>query len=405
MFSIDTESGFKDAVYITGAYGLGENVVQGTVNPDQYYVFKPTLSLGYDAVIEKRLGTKTKKLVYRSQGRGTRQAAVPLQERNRFILDDSEVLDLARWACIIEEHYRTPMDIEWAKDGLTGGLFVLQARPETVHAREGGAVLRTYVLEEEGRLLLTGESVGMKIGQGKVRVIATAADIDQFQEGEVLVTDMTDPDWEPIMKIAGAIVTNQGGRTCHAAIVSRELGVPCVIGTGTGTRTLAKADTVTIDCSEGRGKVYKGLLKYRVDEVALDSVPNPRTQIMINVGIPDEAFIKGQIPNDGVGLAREEFIINSYIRVHPLALINYSQLKERAADDPRIARVVRAIDNGPRHTKTSRSSTWTTLPWASRRSARGSSPTTSSCASPTSRRTSTRASSGDTSTSRWRAIP
>lgn len=344
MFSIDTESGFKDAVYITGAYGLGENVVQGTVNPDQYYVFKPTLSLGYDAVIEKRLGTKTKKLVYRSQGRGTRQAAVPLQERNRFILDDSEVLDLARWACIIEEHYRTPMDIEWAKDGLTGGLFVLQARPETVHAREGGAVLRTYVLEEEGRLLLTGESVGMKIGQGKVRVIATAADIDQFQEGEVLVTDMTDPDWEPIMKIAGAIVTNQGGRTCHAAIVSRELGVPCVIGTGTGTRTLAKADTVTIDCSEGRGKVYKGLLKYRVDEVALDSVPNPRTQIMINVGIPDEAFIKGQIPNDGVGLAREEFIINSYIGIHPMALINYSQLKERAADDPRIARVVRAID-------------------------------------------------------------
>ncbi|TFH37323.1 MAG: phosphoenolpyruvate synthase [Dehalococcoidia bacterium] len=344
MFSIDTESGFKDAVYITGAYGLGENVVQGTVNPDQFYVFKPTLREGYDAIIERKLGTKTKKLVYRSTGRGTRQAAVALRDRHRYILNDKEILELARWACIIEDHYGKPMDIEWAKDGQTEGLFILQARPETVHARRSGAVLTTYVLEEPGRLLLTGESVGMKIGQGKVHVIGNASEIDSFREGEVLVTDMTDPDWEPIMKIAGAIITNQGGRTCHAAIVSRELGVPCVIGTGTGTRSLAKADTVTIDCSEGLGKVYAGMLKYRVDEVALDSVPRPRTRIMINVGIPDEAFIKGQIPNDGVGLAREEFIINSYIGIHPMALIEYDRLKERAAGDPRIARVVRAID-------------------------------------------------------------
>ncbi len=344
MFSIDTESGFRDAVYITGAYGLGENVVQGTVNPDQFYVFKPTLQQGYRAVIERTLGTKARKLVYRSSGRGTRQLPVTRRDRNRFILSDDELLELARWACIIEDHYGKPMDIEWAKDGLTGGLFVLQARPETVHTRQGGAVLTTYVLEEQGKLLLTGESVGMKIGQGKVHMIANSSEIDTFREGEVLVTDMTDPDWEPIMKIAGAIVTNQGGRTCHAAIVSRELGVPCVIGTGSGTRTLAKADAITIDCSEGRGKVYEGLLKYRVDEVALDSVPRPRTAIMINVGIPDEAFIKGQIPNDGVGLAREEFIINSYIGIHPLALLNYDELKQRADGDARIARVVRAID-------------------------------------------------------------
>ncbi len=344
MFSIDTESGFRDAVYITGAYGLGENVVQGTVNPDQFYVFKPTLLKGHRAIIEKRLGTKVKKLVYRASGRGTRQVPVSQHDRNRFVLEDEEILQLARWACIIEEHYGKPMDIEWAKDGITGGLFVLQARPETVHAREGGALLRTYVLEEKGNLLLTGESVGMKIGQGKVHVIADASEIETFAEGEVLVTDMTDPDWEPIMKIAGGIITNQGGRTCHAAIVSRELGVPCVIGTGSGTRTLAKAQSVTIDCSEGQGKVYDGMLKYRVDEVALNGVPRPRTRIMINVGIPDEAFIKGQIPNDGVGLAREEFIINSYIGIHPMALIQYESLKQRAAGDARIARVVREID-------------------------------------------------------------
>jgi len=344
MFSIDTESGFRDAVYITGAWGLGENVVQGIVNPDQFYVFKPTLRDGFRPIIEKRLGTKTKKLVYRPTGHGTRQASVPIPDRNRFVVDDDEVLQLARWACIIEEHYGKPMDIEWARDGQTDKLFILQARPETVHAREGGAVLMTYVLEESGKLLATGESVGMKIGQGRVNVISSAADIQKFNEGEVLVTAMTDPDWEPIMKIAGAIVTNQGGRTCHAAIVSRELGVPCVIGTGNGTKLLAKADRITVDCSEGRGKVYDGLLKFRVDEVALKDVPRPRTNIMINVGIPDEAFIKGQIPNDGVGLAREEFIINSYIGIHPMALIQYERLKERAASDPRVARIVRAID-------------------------------------------------------------
>ena len=347
-FSIDTESGFKEAVYITGAYGLGENVVQGIVNPDQFYVFKPTLRQGFREVLEKRLGTKAQKLVYETKGHGTKQANVSRDDRARFILSDDEVLQLAEWACVIEEHYGKPMDIEWAKDGLTGELFILQARPETVHSREGEAVLTTYVLEEQGKLLVTGESVGTKIGQGKVHVIADASEIHSFREGEVLVTEMTDPDWEPIMKIAGGIVTNKGGRTCHAAIVSRELGVPCVIATETGTTALAGVDEVTVDCSEGQGKVYQGLLKYRVDETQLNQVPRPRTKIMMNVGIPDEAFIKGQIPNDGVGLAREEFIINSYIGVHPMALINYDRLTEQAKDDVAIARIVRDIDKRTR---------------------------------------------------------
>jgi len=344
IFSIDPESGFQDALYITGAYGLGENVVQGTVNPDEFYVFKPTLRQGYKAIIEKRLGTKSKKLIYKAKGQGTRQAPVSVRDRERFILDDGEILQLARWTCDIEEHYGKPMDIEWAKDGTTGQMFVLQARPETVHSTGKKASLTTYVLEEQGRLLLKGESVGMKIGQGKVHVIADASEIDSFQEGEVLVTEMTDPDWEPVMKIARAIVTNQGGRTCHAAIVSRELGVPCVIGTGIGTRTLAKVDHVTVDCSEGRGLVYEGMLRYRVDDVVLEHVPRPRTNIMINVGIPDEALIKGQIPNDGVGLAREEFIINSHIGIHPMALLEYEELKTRGESDSKIARIVRAID-------------------------------------------------------------
>ncbi len=344
MFSIDTETGFRHVVYITAAYGLGENVVQGTVNPDQFCVFKPTLHTGFRPIIDKRLGTKNKRMLYRQNGHGTRQSRVAEDDRQRFSLTDDEVLQLAKWACIIEDHYGKPMDIEWAKDGQTGQLFVLQARPETVHSRLGGASLTNYVLEEEGRLLITGESVGTKIGQGPVHIIASAADMHNFTEGEVLVTGMTDPDWEPIMKIAGAIVTNEGGRTCHAAIVSRELGVPCVIGTGTGTKTLAKAKEVTVDCSEGTGRVFNGLLKYHIDTVPLDNIPRPRTQIMMNAGIPDEAFIRGQIPNDGVGLAREEFIINSSIGIHPMALINYEDLRRRAGSDRKIARVIRSID-------------------------------------------------------------
>jgi pyruvate,water dikinase len=342
IFSIDTESGFRDVVYITGAYGLGENVVQGKVNPDQFYVFKPTLKKGFRPIIEKRLGTKELKLVY-SKG-GTEQKNVPLKDRKKFVLNDDEILKLAEWACIIEEHYGKPMDIEWAKDGVTGDLFIVQARPETVHSQRDMSAVQTYVLEEKGKIIIEGEAVGSKIGQGKANVIESASEISKFKKGEVLVTDMTDPDWEPIMKIASAIVTNRGGRTCHAAIISRELGIPCVIGTGNATEVIKTGQEITVDCSEGVGRIYEGLLKYRVDSLKLDELPRPRTKIMMNVGVPEKAFQQGQIPNDGVGLAREEFIINSHIGIHPLALIEYEKLKKLAEKDKRIARVVKEID-------------------------------------------------------------
>jgi pyruvate,water dikinase len=345
MFSIDTDSGFKDVVYITAAYGLGENVVQGIVDPDQFYVFKPALKEGFKPIVEKKLGTKEKRLVYKRDGTGTEQKQVKFEEQKRFVLSEDEILNLARWACIIEEHYGLPMDIEWAKDGITGELFVVQARPETVHSQKELASIRTYVLEEEGRLLLKGEAVGTKIGQGEVHVIESSSEIHKFQKGQVLVTDMTDPDWEPIMKIASGIVTNKGGRTCHAAIVSRELGVPCVISTGKGTEVLKGVRAVTVDCSQGEGRVYEGELKYRVDEVEVSKLPRPDTKIMMNFGIPDGAFIQSQIPNDGVGLAREEFIINSYIGIHPVALIEYLKLKELARKNNELAKVVEEIED------------------------------------------------------------
>jgi pyruvate,water dikinase len=344
MFSIDTESGFKDAVYITGAYGLGENVVQGTVNPDQFYVFKPTLKEGFRPIVEKKLGTKRKKLVYKEKGTGTKQKNVKKEDRRKFVLSDDEVLTMARWACIIEDHYNRPMDIEWAKDGITNELFIVQARPETVHSQKDFAVSETYVLEEEGKLLVQGEAVGHKIGYGEVNIIEDAAEIQKFKPGQVLVTHMTDPDWEPIMKIAGAVVTDRGGRTCHAAIISRELGIPCVIGTDKGTKVLKGVKEATIDCSEGIGRIYEGKLKYRVDKLTLDALPRPRTMIMMNAGVPENAFVQGQIPNDGVGLAREEFIINSYIGIHPQALMEYEKLKRMAAEDKKIGRVIKAID-------------------------------------------------------------
>ena len=342
MFSIDTESGFESAVYITGAYGLGENVVQGAVNPDQFYVFKPTLKKGFRSIVEKKIGSKEKRMIYGE--RETEQQEVSKEDRNKFVISDDEILKLANWACIIEEHYQKPMDIEWAKDGQTGELFIVQARPETVHSQKNLAILQTYVLEEDGDLLVEGEAVGTKIGQGEVNVIEDARDIGKFQSGQVLVTDMTDPDWEPIMKMAGAIVTNRGGRTCHAAIISRELGIPCVIGTGDGTSRIQSGSHITIDCSEGVGKIYDGLLKYRVDEIQLDNLPDTKTQIMMNVGVPEKAFQQGQIPSSGVGLAREEFIINSHIGIHPLALLEYNQLRERMHEDPKIAEVIQKID-------------------------------------------------------------
>ena len=342
MFSIDTESGFQDAVYITGAWGLGENVVQGAVNPDQFYVFKPTLKQGFRPILEKKLGSKEKRMIYSDTG--TAQQEVSEEDKNKFVISDDELITLAKWAVIIEDHYKKPMDIEWAKDGNTGELFIVQARPETVHSQKDAATMQTYVLEEKGSVLVEGEAVGSRIGQGEVNVIHDAKDISKFQKGQVLVTDMTDPDWEPIMKIAGAIVTNRGGRTCHAAIISRELGIPCVIGTGDGTEKILNGSKVTIDCSEGVGRIYDGELKFRVDELKLDTLPETRTKIMMNAGVPEKAFQQGQIPNDGVGLAREEFIINSYIGIHPLALLEYNQLKEKATSDPKIAEVIQKID-------------------------------------------------------------
>ncbi len=344
IFSIDTDSGFKEVVYITAAYGLGENVVQGIVDPDQFYVFKPTLKEGFKPIVEKKLGTKEKKLIYNRDGIGTEQKKVKVGERRKFVLSDDEILILARWACTIEEHYGLPMDIEWAKDGVSGELFIVQARPETVHSQKDLAKLKTYVLEEVGKLLLKGESVGTNIGQGEVHIIEDSSEISKFKSGQVLVTDMTDPDWEPIMKIASGIITNKGGRTCHAAIVSRELGVPCVISTGKGTEVLKDIKEITIDCSQGEGMIYEGKLKYRIDEVEVSKLPRPDTKIMMNFSIPDGAFIQSQIPNDGVGLAREEFIINSYIGIHPMALIEYDELKKAAGDDRKLAKVIGEIN-------------------------------------------------------------
>lgn len=344
MFTLDTESGFKNVVYITGSWGLGEAIVQGAVNPDQFYVFKPSLDKYEDPVIEKKLGSKLHKLVYASKGSGMMDAEVPEVDRQRFVLSDKEIIELARWAVIIEEHYGKPMDIEWAKDGLTGQLYIVQARPETVHAVKGGNVLETYVLEEKGEVIIEGEAVGSRIGSGKVRVLESAFEISEFKKGEVLVTDKTDPDWEPIMRIASAIVTDRGGRTCHAAIVSRELGIPCIIGTGSGTRVLKNGQPVTIDCSEGVGRVYAGELKFRVDTTNLSELPATRTKIMMNVGVPEHVFTQGQIPCDGVGLARLEFIIASHIGIHPLALVGFDELKARAEKEPEVSKIVDEIE-------------------------------------------------------------
>ncbi len=343
MFTLDTESGFANVVYITGSWGLGEMIVQGAVNPDQFYVFKPSLGKFKDPIIEKKLGSKQHKLVYAPKG-GMVDAEVPEVDRQRFVLTDPEIEELAQWACIIERHYGKPMDIEWAKDGLTGMLYIVQARPETVHAAKKENVLETYVLEQQSSVLARGDPVGSKIGRGKVNVLESAFEISEFRKGEVLVTDKTDPDWEPIMRIASAIVTDRGGRTCHAAIVSRELGIPCIIGTGNGTRVLKDGQLVTVDTSEGEGRVYDGELKFRIEKTNLESMPKTKTKIMMNVGVPEHVFNQGQIPCDGVGLARLEFIIASHVGIHPLALLEFDSLRESAAEDPKIAKLVDDIE-------------------------------------------------------------
>ncbi|MCU0541356.1 MAG: phosphoenolpyruvate synthase [Oscillatoriaceae cyanobacterium Prado104] len=338
MFSIDTETGFKNAVLVTAAYGLGENVVQGAVNPDEYFVFKPTLKQDFRPILDKRIGTKEIKMVYDLGGsKYTKNVAVTHSERRKFAIDDDEVLQLARWAVLIEEHYSqvrgiyTPMDIEWAKDGITNELFIVQARPETVQSQKSATVLRNYKMQGSSAVLAKGRAVGEAIGQGKARVILDVHNIADFQAGEVLVTNKTDPDWEPIMKKASAIVTNSGGRTCHAAIIAREMGIPAIVGTGDATRVLQNGQEITVSCSEGEeGKVYAGLVPFEVQETAIDNLPRPRTQILMNVGNPEEAFGLSAIPCDGVGLARLEFIIANHIKAHPLALIRYDELANEA---------------------------------------------------------------------------
>lgn len=341
-FTIDTESGFKDVVFITGTYGLGELLVQGAVTPDEFYVFKPTLQRGYASIIEKKLGSKKVKLVYGSKDNEspTKVIKVPADDRKRPVLTDSEILDLARWGVAIEEHYSrkfgrfTPMDIEWAKDGELDQLFIVQARPETVHSRRSDAVLEIYHLKQPGTTLVSGLAVGSKIGAGKVHILDDATQMAEFKDGEVLVADMTDPDWEPIMKKAAAIVTNKGGRTCHAAIVSRELGIPAVVGTTNGLETLITGQDVTVSCAEGeRGKVYREILEFEIERIDLEHLPQPRTMMMMNVGNPEKAFDYSHIPNRGVGLAREEFIIASSIKVHPLALLQYEAVIDRDLRD------------------------------------------------------------------------
>ncbi|WDQ14929.1 phosphoenolpyruvate synthase [Rhodopirellula sp. P2] len=339
MFSLDTESGFRDAVLINAAYGLGENVVQGAVNPDEYYVFKPTLRTGSRPILKKSVGTKEIKMVYDIGGsKLTKNIPVPAKERTQFAVSDDDILTLARWACQIEDHYSEkkghpcPMDMEWAKDGNTGQLFIVQARPETVQSQRSMLTLETYHLRGTGPVIVSGGAVGSRIGQGKVRVIADASRLAEFQEGEVLVTEKTDPDWEPIMKKAAGIVTDRGGRTCHAAIVSRELGLPAIVGTLRGTELLHDGQEVTVSCAEGdSGVVYDGLLPFDVEKTQLDERKRPRTKVMMILANPDEAFSLSFIPNDGVGLARMEFIINNHIKVHPLALLKFDQLEDSAA--------------------------------------------------------------------------
>jgi len=339
LFSIDTETGFENAVLINASYGLGENVVQGSVNPDEYMVFKPTLKQGFRPILSKRIGSKEFKLIYDAGGsKLTKNVPVAPSERLKPALTDDEILQLARWACVIEEHYTqvrgvsTPMDMEWAKDGLTNELFIVQARPETVQSRKQKAVLRTWNLTRTGPVLVTGRSVGEAIGSGKARVILDAHRMNEFQSGEVLVTDKTDPDWEPIMKKASAVVTNQGGRTCHAAIIARELGIPAIVGTVKGTAAVRTGMDVTVCCAEGEeGRVYDGILPFEIKEVTLDELPRTRTQILMNVGNPEDAFSLASLPNDGVGLARLEFIIANHIQAHPLALIHFDTLKDAEA--------------------------------------------------------------------------
>ncbi|MHB1229551.1 MAG: phosphoenolpyruvate synthase [Halothiobacillus sp.] len=348
MFSLDTESGFRDAVFITGSYGLGENVVQGAVDPDEFYVHKPTFAAGHRTVLRRSLGGKAIKMVYvAGETRNTtRNIPTPDTDRERFCIEDADVLELAGYALAIEQHYNRPMDMEWAKDGLDGSIYIVQARPETVASQRQVNLLENYVLDGQGEVIITGRSVGEKIASGRARVIQDVAHLNEFKPGEILVADMTTPDWEPVMKTAAAIVTNRGGRTCHAAIIARELGIPAVVGAGEATRAIPDGTMITVSCAEGdNGRIYRGEVPFHVERTEVGDIPRPSTEIMINLGNPDLAFKTSFLPNDGIGLARMEFIINESIKVHPLALLHPDKVTdpgERAA----ITMLLRGYDGG-----------------------------------------------------------
>ena len=346
MFTLDTETGFRDVVLINAVYGSGENIVKGRINPDEYLVFKPTLKLKqeYKPIISKKLGSKSEKMIYASEGSKETVKNVPVEsaDRNQFVLSDKDTLKLARWAAIIEDHYQKPMDMEWAKDGRTNQLYIVQARPETVQSQRDTSVLEEYQIGKKGKILAQGRSVGSKIGHGRAHIIKDVHDIHAFKEGDILITEMTDPDWEPIMKIASGIVTNKGGRTCHAAIISRELGIPCIVGTNKGTQTIPNHEKTTVSCAEGEdGFVYEGHVPFTIHKQNLKDLQRPHTKVMMNVGNPEQAFELSFIPNDGVGLAREEFIINEYIKIHPKALIHFDALK-----DPKVKQQIEELTLG-----------------------------------------------------------
>jgi pyruvate,water dikinase len=346
LFTIDTETGFPDVVVINAAWGLGENVVQGSVNPDEYKVFKPLLREdSFKPIIDKHMGQKEKKMVYVSGGsETTKNVETSTNERRSFVLNDQEILQLARWADTIEKHYDRPMDIEWAKDGVSGDLFILQARPETVQSQKKAGALKTYQLKEQGEELVSGLAIGQSIAVGKAHIIKDVDQIDVFEEGEILVTGMTDPDWVPIMKKASGIITDHGGRTSHAAIVSRELGVPAIVGSGDATQQLETGKTITLSCAEGeRGRVYAGDLDYETEEVDLEDVPKTKTEIMMNSASPDAAFRWWRLPTEGIGLARMEFLINNVIKIHPMALVNFNKLDDDDEAEAILRRRIEAL--------------------------------------------------------------
>jgi pyruvate,water dikinase len=330
MFTLDTESGFPNVTLINSIWGIGEMIVKGLITPDTFYVFEPTLKQGYQSIIRKDLGRKTKKYIYNKKG-GLKEVTVPKNQQLKFSLTDEEILCLARWGCLIEEHYKIPQDIEWAKDGKSGQLFIVQSRPETVHrSKEGKTFYEEYKLKTNEKPILTGIAIGDKIGQGKVKIISDVSKITQFQKEEVLVTKMTDPDWLPAMRIASAIVTNEGGKTAHAAIVSRELGIPCIVGTRKATEILKTGQTVTVDCTQGlNGRIFNGKISFEIKRYNLEKIPKLKTKIMVNLGAPEIAFKTSFLPQDGVGLARIEFILAEKIRIHPLALYHFPKLKNQ----------------------------------------------------------------------------